>query len=177
MLALATTCAALLAGLLAAPAAAYHIPGATYNGFVSGGGSISFRVSDDGSSVTNLSLNGPINTGSCSTGSKQYSQPTPITNNSFNNGEVSGSFPRVQGASGHIDVVVLGIPSSCRVTATWGAWTNASPAGSEECKAAQAQVKKWKRALNKAKKTGNEKKIKKLRGKWAGARDQRDRVC
>src|SRR6187549_1208398 len=102
-------CMALLAGVLAAPAAAFHIPGATYNGAVSGGGSISFRVSDDGSSVTNLTLTGPIETQACSMGSKQYSGSTPITNNSFNNGEVSGSFPSVQGAYGHIDVVVPGI--------------------------------------------------------------------
>jgi len=173
----AIACAALTVGLLAAPAAAYHIPGATYNGAVSGGGTISFTVSSDGSSVTNLAVNGPIETGACTMNSKQYPGSTPITNNSFNNGEVSGSFPSVQGAYGHIDVVVPGIPSSCRVTATWGAWTNASPAGSEECKAAQAQVKKWKRALNRAKKRGNEKKIKTLRGRWAAARADRDHVC
>ena len=169
--------AAVLAGLLAAPAAAYHIPGATYNGFVSGGGGISFSVSGDGSSVTNLTLTGPIDTGSCTMNSKQYGGSTPITNNSFNNGEVSGSFPSVQGAYGHTDIVVFGIPSSCRIRATWGAWTNASPAGSAECKAAQARVKKLKRALHKAKKRGNEKKIKTLRGKWAAARYQRDHVC
>src|SRR6476620_3611818 len=172
----AIVCTALIAGLFAAPAAAFHIPGATYNGFVSGGGTISFRVSDDGSSVTNLTV-GPIETEACSMGTKQYSGSTPIANNSFNNGEVSGSFPSVQGAYGHTDIVVFGIPSSCRIRATWGAWTNASPAGSQECKAAQAEVKKWKRALNKAKKTGNEKKLKKLRGRWAAARDQRDREC
>src|SRR3954463_11815800 len=103
-------CAALIAGLLASPAAAYHIPGATYTGYVSGGGSISFSISGDGSSVTNLTLMGPIVDGNCTLASKSYSQPIPITNNSFDNGEVSGSFPNVQGAYGHTSVPVFAIP-------------------------------------------------------------------
>ena len=181
--ALAIVCAAiivavaLIAGVMATPASAFHIPGATYNGSVSGGGTISFSVSSDGSSVTNLTLNGPIGRADCMFGSKQYSQPIPINNNSFNNGEVSGSFPNVQGARGQLNVPVFGIPTSCTVSETWSAITGADPSGSAECRAAQAETKKRKRALNKAKKTGNERKIRKRRGEWLKAKTLRDQIC
>ena len=168
---------ALIAGLLASPAAAYHIPGADYSGAVSGGGSISFSVSGDGSSVTNLALTGPIERSGCTLNSTNYTQPTPITNNAFDNGEVSGNFPNVRGAYGHLNVLVSSFPSSCRVTGTWSAITSASPAGSEECKAAQAQVKKTKRPLRKAEKTASQPKFKKLRSKWEKARSIKDQVC
>jgi hypothetical protein len=168
---------ALIAGLLASPAAGYHIPGAAYSGQVSGGGGISFSVSGDGSSVTNLTLTGPIETASCTLSSKQYTQPIPIANQSFDNGEVAGGFPNVQGAYGRLSVPVFGLPSSCRVTATWSATTSASPAGSQECKAAKAQMKKWKRAFRKAEKAGRQSQAKKLQRKWLQARDERNRVC
>jgi hypothetical protein len=163
--------------LLATPAAAFHIPGADYSGYASGGGSISFTVSSDGSSVTNLALNGPIRTGDCTLSSAHYSQPVPIRNNNFDNGEVSGGFPNVRGAYGHFSIPVAGFPTSCRVAGTWSAITAADPAGSAECKKAQARVRKKKHALNRAKRRGNEAKIRKLRAKWARARDARDLVC
>jgi hypothetical protein len=170
-------CVVLSFGLMAASAAAYHIPAASYSGQVAGGGTISFSVSGDGSSVTNLALSGPVGRPACAVSSRQYSQPIPITNNSFDNGEVSGNFPNVQGAYGHLNIVVSDVLSSCRITNSWSAVTRADPAGSEECKTAQAQVKKWKRALSRAKKRGNEAKVKKLRKKWSWARDHRDQVC
>jgi hypothetical protein len=170
-------CTALIASLLlASPAVAFHIPGAAYGGAVGGGGTISFSVSSDGSSLTNLSLTG-IHNGDCALSSKQYAQPTPITNNSFNNGEVSGGFPNVRGAYGRLSVVVPGIPSSCTIATTWSAITNASPSGSEECKAAQAQVKQAKAALSRAKKRGSQAKIKKRRAQWVAARSTRDQFC
>src|SRR4051812_16684191 len=95
-------CAGLIVALMASPAAAFHIPGASYSGNVSGGGTISFSVSADGSSVTNLALTGPIGRPDCTVDSRQYGQPIPITDQSFDNGEVSGSFPNVQGAYGHL---------------------------------------------------------------------------
>ena len=55
--------------------------------------------------------------------------------------------------------------------------TSASPNGSDECKAAQAQVKKAKRALRKAKRTGNQTKIKRARKRWGDARSLRDKYC
>jgi hypothetical protein len=171
----ALACGALLACLLPSAAAAFHIPGAAYSGPVSGGGSIGFSVASDGSSVTNLTLSG-IHAGDCMLGSKQY-PPTPITNNAFDNGEVSGGFPNVQGAYGRLNILVPGPLSSCRITGTWSAITRADPAGSAECKTAQAQVKKKKRALTKARRGGSLAKIKKARGKWEKARSKRDQVC
>ena len=178
LIASAIVCAALVGGILASPAAAFHIPGATYSGKVAGGGGISFSVSGDGSSVTNLTLNGPIPGPSCTLDSRQYSQPIPITNNAFNNGEVSGSFPNVQGAYGHLNIVISGLfTGECRLTNTWSAVTRADPEKSEECIAAKKRVKKWKRALHKAKLSGNEAKIKKFHKKWKDARARRDQFC
>jgi hypothetical protein len=172
----AIACSVLI-GLLASPAAAFHIPGAAYNGRVAGGGSISFSVSGDGSSVINLALTGPIQGPGCTASSRQYNQPIPIANNRFNNGEVSGGFANVQGAYGYFNVVEFGLPSSCRVNGTWSATTNASPTPSEECKSAKAKLKKAKRALRKAERTGNQRKIKRLRKNWTRARGVRDKVC
>jgi hypothetical protein len=176
-LASAAVFAALAAGVLAPKAVAFHIPGAAYSGTVSGGGTISFSVSGDGSSVTNLTLNGPIGRAECTVDSKQYRQPIPITGQSFDNGEVSGSFPDVQGAYGRFNIVVSGLLSSCRITGTWSAITRADPAGSEECKTAQADMTHAKRALKKARRAGNERKIRKLRQRWAKAKSRRDQFC
>jgi hypothetical protein len=167
---------ALLACLLPSAATAFHIPGAGYSGAVSGGGSIGFSVSRDGSSVTNLTLSG-IHRGDCMLGSKQYPEPTPITGNAFNNGEVSGGFPNVQGAYGRLNILVSGLLSSCRITGTWSAITRADPAGSAECKAALGQLRKKKRALTKARRGGSLAKIRKARGKWRKARSKRDQFC
>ena len=162
---------------MASSAAAFHIPGADYSGAVSGGGTISFSVSADETSITNLTLSGPIGRPACSIDSRQYSQPIAISNQAFDNGEVSGSFPNVQGAYGRYDIVVTGLLSSCRIVGTWSAITRASPAGSDECKAAQAQVKDAKRSLHQAKKSGNRKRIYRARASWARARGLRDQVC
>jgi hypothetical protein len=176
VLASAIVGAALIACLSASSASAFHIPGADYSGAASGGGSISFSVSSDGSSVTNLTLTG-VHTGDCSLDSAHYTQPTPISNNSFDNGEVSGSFPNVRGAYGRFDIPALGLLTSCRVSGTWSAITTADPAGSKECKSAQARARKTKRALRNAMGTGNEAKIKKLQKKWKKARSRRDQFC
>jgi hypothetical protein len=169
--------AVLTAAAGASPASAFHIPGGSYSGYVSGGGTITFTVSADGSAVTNLTLTGPITPANCTWSGTQYTQPVPIANNSFDNGQVSGSFPNVQGAAGHYSVVVQSLTGSCRAAGSWSAVTTADPSGSDECKAAQALVKQKKRALHKAKKTGNEKKIRKARGPWAAAKALRDQYC
>jgi hypothetical protein len=175
-LAAAIACGTLITSLPVSPAAAFHIPSADYSGAVGGGGTISFSVSSDGSSITNLTLTG-IQSGNCALSSKQYTQSMPIANNAFDNGEVSGGFPNVQGAYGRLRIVVPGILPSCTIATTWSAITSASPSGSAECQAAQAQVKQAKAALNKAKKTGNQKKIAKRRAQWAAARGTRDQFC
>jgi len=173
----AIVCAALGTGVFASPAAAFHIPGAAYSGQVAGGGSISFSVSADGSAVTNLRLTGPIPGPGCTLDSRQYSQPVPITNDRFDNGEVSGSFPNVQGARGQLDIVLSGLFTDCRLTNTWSAVTRADPAGSEECKSARARAKKWKRAFRRAKRTADEAKAMKFHKKWKHARARRDQFC
>src|SRR3954449_10287607 len=166
----AIACVVLLVGLTAASASAFHIPGASYSGNVSGGGTISFGVSSDGTSVVNLTLTGPIGRPECSVSSRQYSQSIPITHNTFDNGEVSGSFPNVQGAYGNLSILVPGVLSECRIAETWSAITRASPTGSDECQTALIQVKQAKKALNKAKKSGKQSKIKKRRADWRVAK-------
>lgn len=173
--ALAIASAALIAALLASPAAAFHIPGAGYSGAVNGGGTINFSVSRDGSSVRDLTLTG-IHAGDCRLDSAQY-PPMPIRRNSFDNGSVSGAFPNVQGAYGRLNILASGLFGSCRITGTWSATTRADPAGSAECKAAKRRVKKAKRALRRAKVAGNQAKIKKLRKTWEKARNKRDQFC
>ncbi len=169
-------CAVTLLGVAVPSATAFHIPGATYSGATSGGGSISFSVSGDGRSVMNLAL-GNLHSVTCSTNSAHYPQPVPIKKNAFDNGAVSGSFPNVQGARGRFDIAVSTLLSSCRVTGTWSAITSASPKGSQECKTAQAHVKKWKRARRRAKRLGSSTKLRKAQGKWLKARAKRDQYC
>ena len=178
----ATFAAALTAGLLASPAAAFHIPGADYSGYASGGGTITFSVSKDGSAVTNLTLNGPIEINSCTLGTTHYDQPIPIKRNSFDNGQVSGGFPNVRGAYGRFNIPgsrdpLSNLTSSCRVAGTWSAITGADPSGSKECKQARRKAKRRKRALSRAKRSGNASAIKKARGRWEKARSKRDQFC
>ena len=177
-LASAFACATLVIGVAASRAEAFHIPGAGYSGSVSGGGTISFSISGDGSSVQNLTLNGPIEGPGCTVSGAHY-DAIPITNNTFNNGEVSGGFPNPRGADGQFNLP--GTPTdllgSCRVAGTWSAITGASPNGSAECKAAQKQVKRWKRARRKAKRSGNQVKFKRAQKKWAKARALREKYC
>jgi hypothetical protein len=176
-LATAIVAGAAIIAALPSQATAFHIPGGSYSGYVSGGGTITFTVSGDGSAVTNLTLAGPITPANCTWSGAQYSQPVPIASNTFDNGQVSGAFPSVQGAYGHYNVLVSGLTGSCRATGSWSAVTTADPSGSDECKAAQVQVKQRKAALQKAKKKGNPKKIRQARGAWAAARNLRNQFC
>lgn len=172
--------AALISGLLlASPAAAFHIPGAPYSGPVSGGGTITFSVSPDGSSVTDLSLNGPIDGDTCTLNFAHYLNPAPITNNSFNAiGEVSGTFSSIQHAQGTINITEsFGFGDFCHISQSWTAATGASPTGSAECQAAIANVNSVKQQLKKAKKTGNKKKVKKLKKKLAEANNAKSQFC
>ena len=172
----AAAVAGLIVGLYPSAASAHHIPGAGYSGYVTGGGTISFSVSSDGSSVTDLSLAGPIVTLSCTLSSASYPGPIPIANHAFDNGDVSGSFPNVQGSRGSYDIFVPALPP-CRAVGTWTATTRADPSGSEECQAALAELKRTKRALRKAMRRGKKAKISRLRKQWWQARTARDREC
>lgn len=127
-------------------AAAFHIPGATYNGTHAGGGTVSFTLTADGSGLTNFAIGGPIQGNICTfEGSTiNFVQPLPIVNHAFNSASgtttLNGSFPGVQQASGSFRIKTFP-PFSCDSgTVSWTARTAASPAASEECKDANAAV-------------------------------------
>jgi len=128
--------------LLASPAAAFHIPGASYSGTVNGGGTVSFNVSADGGSVRDLrfeDIDGDI----CTFTFVQYNVDLPIAGNGFSDGgDVTGTFPSVQSARGTLNFSVpVGPGFTCDTgTQSWTARTTASPAGSQECKDATAAV-------------------------------------
>jgi hypothetical protein len=182
-------------GALATPAAAFHIPGATYTGNHSAGGTMSFTVTADGSGLSNFNVVGPIpgNTCTFSGSGTTYVQPLPIVNHAFNDTTppltASGSFNARQSATGTFRIQQSGPPVSCTTpTFTWNATTTASPAGSEECKSAQAAVdaaeQKVKKAKKKVKKADDEqekkkakKKLKKAKAELQAAQAQAAAVC
>jgi hypothetical protein len=153
----------------ASSAAAFHIAGATYNGTHAGGGTVSFAVTPDGSGLSSFSVGGPVQGNICTFGGSSitFTQPLPIVNHAFNlsssSTSVSGSFTGVQQASGNFRIKTFG-PFSCDSgIVPWTASTNASPAGSEECKearaalsAAKAKLRKAQKAVRKAKKAFKE---------------------
>ena len=84
-------------------ARATHIPGATYTGTHSGGGSVTFVVSADGGSITGFTI--VNNPGSSCTLNRVRAPFAPISDYSFSSTfgggfSVSGSFPAVRTASG-----------------------------------------------------------------------------
>lgn len=179
-----------------APASAFHIPGATYSGTHSQGGSFELTVSPDGAAVTRISATN-ISTGPCTLTSLTTTGSIPIINHAFNatlgpGSSVSGSFGAVRQATGTL--TVSGPPGSgCgSATVNWNVATTASPAGSEECIAANnavadanAAVKTRKQAVKRAKKAvrradtqteeqAAKKKLKKAKKKLRKAKQQRE---
>jgi hypothetical protein len=138
---------AALASLIFVPAAAaFHIPGATYNGTHAGGGTVSFTVTPDGSGLSSFSIGGPVQGSICTFGGSTvtFVQPLPIVNHAFNSSTgtttLNGSFGGVRQASGSFRIKTFP-PFACDSgTVTWTAQTAASPAGSEECKNATVAV-------------------------------------
>jgi hypothetical protein len=137
---------ALALWVFVSPAAAFHIPGATYNGTHAAGGTVSFTLTADGSGLTNFAVGGPVQGNVCTFGGStiNFVQPLPIVNHAFNSSSgtttLSGSFPGVQQASGSFRIKTFP-PFSCDSgTVSWTARTTASPAASEECKSARAAV-------------------------------------
>lgn len=127
-------------------AAAFHIPGATYNGTHAGGGTVSFTLTADGSGLTSFTVGGPVQGNICTFGGSTitFVQPLPIVNHAFNSSSgtttLNGSFPGVQQASGSFRIKTFP-PFSCDSgPVSWTASTTASPAASEECKSATAAV-------------------------------------
>lgn len=139
------------------PAAAFHIPGATYNGTHAGGGTVSFTLTPDGSGLSNFAIGGPVQGNICtfSGSSVNFVQPLPIINHAFNSSSgtttLSGSFGGVQQAGGSFRIKTFP-PFACDSgTVTWTARTTASPAASEECRNATAAVDDLSQRVQKAK--------------------------
>jgi hypothetical protein len=126
---------AALAWLAAAPADANHIPGATYRGTHSGGGTVQFTVSADGTRVTFYGVFGIPTSGggTCFAATAPEFAGIPIVNHSFaSSGEFvfTGSFPRAGVAQGTL--AYRNAPSPCGTTATftWTATAGSSPSPS-----------------------------------------------
>ena len=119
-----------------APAGANHIPGATYNGTITGAGSISFKVSANGSKINFLST-GPISANGCTYDSNSGSIDIPITNHkasySTRSLDFTGTFGK-QSASG-----TYRLNFGCDTGfLPWNATTTASPP--PECKGKPATL-------------------------------------
>jgi len=121
----------------ASTASAFHIPGASYVGTHSDGGEVSFRVALDGTTIRSFRVE-DYETEFCDVEFIQHTAGAPIVNHAFTFSSgllefsYSGTFPGVQVAQGTFN------DTECDTgTLTWTARTTASPAGSEECIAAQ----------------------------------------
>jgi hypothetical protein len=119
------TCSLALGLILGVSSAtANHIPGAVYTGTNSGGGTVEFRVSSDGGSITGFTVVVPP--GSSCTISKLIVPPgIPISDHAFSysNGglSVTGSFQATQTASGTF------VFTNYQCNLSWTARTTASP--------------------------------------------------
>jgi hypothetical protein len=130
-LSIAVTFAALVS-LVAAPAHANHVPGATYRGTHSGGGTVQFTVSADGTRVTSYGVfRIPVAGGqTCFAATAPEFAGIPIVNHHFaSTGDFvfTGSFPRAGFAKGTL--AYRNAPSPCGTTATftWTATTGSGP--------------------------------------------------
>jgi hypothetical protein len=145
---------------IAAPASAYHIPGATYEGTHSEGGRVSFTITDDGDGISSFSAYGPIQGNSCTFGSggqpatTTYTVPLPIEDHSFSDTRgpffKEGTFTGVQQAEGTLQVTTTGGFRCESRQLTWSATTTASPARSEECRRARSAVRRARSAVRRA---------------------------
>ncbi|UCH87113.1 MAG: hypothetical protein JSU97_01580 [Dehalococcoidia bacterium] len=123
--------ACLIAILTGPPASAQPIAGATYTGTVSGGGTVDFTVSGDGSQVQGFTAY-DIPGDTCEfQGANPFPIPLDIVGDSFGPGipglyEVSGSFPGESNAQGTLRLV-LDEPPCDSSTLNWTAATSAPP--------------------------------------------------
>ena len=145
---------ALVAGLIVSSAQAFHIAGATYTGTHSKGGTVEFRVSADGRLIEQVRLTSlPGASGSCTVEEVSWQANAPIENHAFDElspgyDRLRGSFTGAQKAEG-----TFFTGTGCLTgTLSWSATTTASPAGTEECRDAQAAVDDALAAVKQAKK-------------------------
>lgn len=115
----------------ASPAGANHIPGATYNGSIGGGGTISFTISPDGSAVTTIQI---MNVPACGITDSTQTGTVPIVDHAFNDTsaplKASGTFPGPQSAQGTVQASTF-VPSCDTGPLSWTATTTATPAPGE----------------------------------------------
>jgi Ca2+-binding RTX toxin-like protein len=122
-------------------AGANHIAGATYNGTLTGGSSLSFTVTSDGTGVSGMSAAGPIQGSTCtfSNVSVNYVTPLAITNHTFNDSSppltFSGSFPSNGTATGTFRINSAGCDTG---NLAWNASTTPKPAA--KCKGRSATI-------------------------------------
>ena len=180
---------ALALAALPASAQALHIPGATYTGTFSGGGTVDFSVTPTGDAVTGFHVANASGQG-CTILEATAGGQTPIVNHAFNVTSslfnFSGKFNDVQGAVGTFGTNQA---AGCSTgTLNWTATTSASPAGSEECIDAKQDVKKAKKKVKKAKNAVEDaddaderdeakKKLKKAKKKLNHAKDDQEAFC
>ncbi|HUF52445.1 MAG TPA: hypothetical protein VMR52_01570 [Dehalococcoidia bacterium] len=117
-------------------AAANHIAGATYTGTHSGGGSVEFDITGDGSGISRFRVtNVPGDTCTFSEIEVNYATPVPIDNHTFNRQVASGlsfegSFLTPGTASGtlkvHQNAIPFVQPACDSGTLNWSASTNAT---------------------------------------------------
>ena len=129
---MATVTVACLIAILTGPhASAQPIAGATYTGTISGGGTVDFTVSGDGSQVqgfTAYDVHGDV----CEfEGANPFPIPLDIVGDSFGPGipglyEVSGSFPSESNAEGTLRLVLDEPPCDSGVL-HWKATTPSTP--------------------------------------------------
>jgi Ca2+-binding RTX toxin-like protein len=110
-----------------ASAGANHVAGATYDGTVTGAGSIRFALSKDGSSVVYLSTP-PVPGATCTYPSIKGEYDVPITNHQFNDSSppiyFSGTFGGNQSASGTFRIDTSGCGDTGNLS--WSATVNES---------------------------------------------------
>lgn len=127
---------AVAAGMLAAPANANHVAGATYTGMHSAGGTVEFTVSSDGTQIATWRVTN-VPSGSCTVSEARSRTTTAIAaDHTFNfeeGGQLGsffrGSFPSVGSASGTLKMTPIPAQLTCLTFAsqTWTATTSARP--------------------------------------------------
>lgn len=121
---------AAMAALTASAMASNVSHPATYTGTVSGGGTVEFDVSADGTAVTRFALNEAA-VPPCGTVSGQATGSIPIVNDSFSNSSgvvhFSGSFPAIQQAQGTLSFHLSGFGGCDSQDVAWTATTTTPP--------------------------------------------------
>lgn len=115
--------------IVAAPAHAHHIPGATYTGSAATGGTVEIVVSADGMAVTRFAASDvPTD---CGVVSVAVTGSLPLVDHAFSRpptegAAFSGSFGATQQVTGTLSDV-----GECSYSVPWSATTNAAPAAAD----------------------------------------------